>query len=618
MGPPDGPVILFFGNVRKYKGLGDLIAAMPLVRQKVNARLVVAGTFFEPVERFRTQATRLGLELDRDVRLLSGYVPREQVPDLFALADVVALPYRAASQSGVIAQAALAGKPVVVTAVGGLPEALDGRGVVVPPANPAALAAGIVRALEDPPPPPPLPRGRMGRLARRPAGRGRELAGAGGETGAGLERDARGPAPRVDRGPRAGRVRGRQGAAGRRAARPAAARRRTAPRRSSPRRTARRRTIEPPPSAPPEEPPAAPAPEPEPEPETSAPPEPEIQGWRRWPIVVAVLAFAASVSAGIFIHATERVALFGDAASHLLHGRRVFDSATPGFGQLGNYWPPLQHFLELPFVWFDPLYHSMWAGSLPAMAFYVIGVLGAYRLGVEMTRDRRAGALAALAFGANPSLLYLQATPMLESAIAMSLVWVAASLVRFRRTGRVPGRGRGRAVELGRGLVHVGRDDPPPVRRRRRRRGVPAARVRLAEDGDVLRSAYALAAGYTLVLWIGMELLHPARPALHAQLPPAGGPDRHDETFVHGQPGDPGFAFLNYGAAVVDLLGPVVAALMVIVVAGALLRGRIFHPGGVALIGGGLVLAYMTRARDRGRLPAVGGPEGPHRRKAAT
>ena len=120
---------------------------------------MVAGTFFEPAERFRTQATQLGLELDRDVRLLSGYVPREQVPDLFALADVVALPYRAASQSGVIAQAALAGKPVVVTAVGGLPEALDGRGVVVQPANPAALAAGIVRALEDPPPPPPLPSG---------------------------------------------------------------------------------------------------------------------------------------------------------------------------------------------------------------------------------------------------------------------------------------------------------------------------------------------------------------------------------------------------------------------------------------------------------------------------
>ena len=126
---------------------------------------------------------------------------------------------------------------------------------------------------------------------------------------------------------------------------------------------------------------------------------------------MALLAVVASVSSGIFIHATERVAVFGDAPSHLLHGRRVFDSATPGFGQLGNYWPPLQHFLELPFVWIDPLYHSMWAGSLPAMAFYVIGVLGAYRVGVEMTRDRRVGALAAFAFGANPSLLYLQATP---------------------------------------------------------------------------------------------------------------------------------------------------------------------------------------------------------------
>ena len=84
-----------------------------------------------------------------------------------------------------------------------------------------------------------------------------------------------------------------------------------------------------------------------------------------------------------------------------------------------------------------------------------------------------------------------------------------------------------------------------------------------------------------------------------------------DEKFVHGQPGDPGFAVLNYGAAVVDLLGPVVVALIVIVAAGALLRGRILHPGGVALIGGGLVHRLHEGARYRSRLAVVGRPEGP-------
>ena len=132
LGTLQGPLVLFFGNVRKYKGLDDLIAAMSLVRHVVKAKLVVAGTFFEPVEHFRAQAERLGLRLDDEVLLLPGYIPRDEAPVLFGLVDLVALPYRSASQSGVIAQAALAGKPVVVTAVGGLPEAVGGRGVVVP------------------------------------------------------------------------------------------------------------------------------------------------------------------------------------------------------------------------------------------------------------------------------------------------------------------------------------------------------------------------------------------------------------------------------------------------------------------------------------------------------
>ena len=159
LGPPDGPVILFFGNVRKYKGLGDLITAMPLVRQQVNARLVVAGTSSSRCERFRKQATGSVLSSTVTFACSPDTCRAKRCRICSRSPTSVALPYRTASQSGVVAQAALAGKPVVVTAVGGLPEALDGRGVVVPPANPAALAAGIVRALEHPPPPPPLPAG---------------------------------------------------------------------------------------------------------------------------------------------------------------------------------------------------------------------------------------------------------------------------------------------------------------------------------------------------------------------------------------------------------------------------------------------------------------------------
>jgi glycosyltransferase involved in cell wall biosynthesis len=155
IGPIDGPVVLFFGNVRAYKGLEDLVTALPIIRRTVPATLVVAGRFFQSEERLRGLARDLGVS--DAVRIFSSYVPANEVSGLFDAADVVALPYRSASQSGIVAQAALYGKPVVATEVGGLPEAIDGRGIVVPPAQPEALAHGLIRALTDPPPAPPMP-----------------------------------------------------------------------------------------------------------------------------------------------------------------------------------------------------------------------------------------------------------------------------------------------------------------------------------------------------------------------------------------------------------------------------------------------------------------------------
>jgi glycosyltransferase involved in cell wall biosynthesis len=152
LGAPRGPEILFFGNVRAYKGLEDLVAALPHVRRSVDATLVVAGTFFEPLEKYRAQVRDLGVE--EHVRFISDYVPDEEVAQLFARSDVVALPYRSAPGSGVLGQAAVAARPVVATAVGSLPQLIGDRGVLVAPGDPVALAGGLVRALREPPPPP--------------------------------------------------------------------------------------------------------------------------------------------------------------------------------------------------------------------------------------------------------------------------------------------------------------------------------------------------------------------------------------------------------------------------------------------------------------------------------
>jgi glycosyltransferase involved in cell wall biosynthesis len=78
-------------------------------------------------------------------------VPDEEVGDLVAAADCVVLPYRSATQSGVVLVAYAGGCPVISTAVGGLPEVVDDgvTGYLVPPEDSAALAAAILRFYEE-------------------------------------------------------------------------------------------------------------------------------------------------------------------------------------------------------------------------------------------------------------------------------------------------------------------------------------------------------------------------------------------------------------------------------------------------------------------------------------
>jgi glycosyltransferase involved in cell wall biosynthesis len=135
-----GPWALCFGLVRDYKGVPDLLHALALPACG-GVKLLLAGEFYEHAARIRRLVARLGLR-DR-VRIDDRYVPTAEVATVFAAADVVVLPYRSATQSSVVPLAARARRPVVVTATGGLPEAGDGIGTVVPPRDPPALAAAI-------------------------------------------------------------------------------------------------------------------------------------------------------------------------------------------------------------------------------------------------------------------------------------------------------------------------------------------------------------------------------------------------------------------------------------------------------------------------------------------
>ncbi len=153
----NAPALLFFGYVRPYKGLDDLLEALALMTSTPPATLTVAGPFYQPVEQVRRHVDEL--RLTERVRLLDGYVPEEDVADLFAAADLVVLPYRSASQSGVLSLAAEFGRPVVATDVGSLAADLRGRGLIAPPQDPVALADVLDKAVTRMPVPPPVPGG---------------------------------------------------------------------------------------------------------------------------------------------------------------------------------------------------------------------------------------------------------------------------------------------------------------------------------------------------------------------------------------------------------------------------------------------------------------------------
>ena len=117
----DTNYLLFFGFIRKYKGLGLLLNAFADERLKaLNIKLIVAGEFYEDKNPYLEQIEKLGLK-DR-VIVCDDFIPNNQVSTYFCASDVVVQPYLNATQSGVTQIAYYYNKPMIVTNVGGLAE----------------------------------------------------------------------------------------------------------------------------------------------------------------------------------------------------------------------------------------------------------------------------------------------------------------------------------------------------------------------------------------------------------------------------------------------------------------------------------------------------------------
>ena len=142
-------VLLFFGFIRAYKGLNILLEAFSRLENKQNATLVIAGECYEDPRKYQAQIDRLRIG-DR-VLFPNRYVANEELSTLFAAADVCVLPYLDATQSGVVQLSHALSTPVIVSAVGGIPEVVhDGqKGLLVIPGDVDDLVQKINRFYKE-------------------------------------------------------------------------------------------------------------------------------------------------------------------------------------------------------------------------------------------------------------------------------------------------------------------------------------------------------------------------------------------------------------------------------------------------------------------------------------
>lgn len=139
--------ILFFGRILHYKGLDILLKALKDVKKEVNdVKLVIAGEGdIAPYQKL------IDDDICKNIEIYNEYIPEKDVPKFFQKSSIIAMPYREASQSGIIPIAYAFKKAVICTDVGSLSEVVDDKktGIIIPPLNRKRLADAIIDLLKD-------------------------------------------------------------------------------------------------------------------------------------------------------------------------------------------------------------------------------------------------------------------------------------------------------------------------------------------------------------------------------------------------------------------------------------------------------------------------------------
>ncbi len=166
--------------------------------------------------------------------------------------------------------------------------------------------------------------------------------------------------------------------------------------------------------------------------------------------ICLLLLAAWSAAATWWFYQKGELYNYGDAEAHLNIARRVLDSQTPGYEQIGRIWLPLPHLLMAPLARNDWLWRSGLAGSLPAGACFVLAGVFLFAAARRIFDSTAAAAAAVALFAANPNLLYLQSTAMTEPVFAACLMALLYFTVRFRETqGWFSAAAAGVAASLG-------------------------------------------------------------------------------------------------------------------------------------------------------------------------
>jgi hypothetical protein len=135
---------------------------------------------------------------------------------------------------------------------------------------------------------------------------------------------------------------------------------------------------------------------------------------RRAVFAVFLLALALGTGAALFYGAADLTLSHYDARAHLVVARRIIDSLTPGWQQIGAVWLPLPHLVNMPIVQVDWAYRTGAVSTAVSVVALSAGLAALSAALLRSTRSLPAAVAAPALIALNPNVLYLQSTPMTE------------------------------------------------------------------------------------------------------------------------------------------------------------------------------------------------------------